>query len=355
MSASILAPQSHDPADILGSDDDFLASLRQTLPERSRSVVERMDRVNSVYVVSFRDRVLSEAFDTFMEDLLATRDGHRREADLFFVTGESGAGKTEAVARVLSQHPVLRTRQTSFGAIKPYVSVKLAGYTLPRIAARQIIAASGHRVKASLKQGDAWAEMPKALRRRRVILVHIDEVQHLVGGTGSATDYEKLADAIKGVSITDGWPIGFVLSGMPQVTKLAVKDEQFVRRSRWVHFQDIDIDRHRPLVVRVLSKLSEAGGLGLGTLSEGDLPERIAHAAQYRFGRVCQLVSAAIHQALRDEKEPTELLRGHFALAYANRSRARDNNLMNPFLVDDWAALPPGAFLDAEPAGEPEE
>lgn len=355
MSASILAPQSHDPADILGSDDDFLASLRQTLPERSRSVVERMDRVNSVYVVSFRDRILSEAFDTFMEDLLATREGQRREADVFFVTGESGAGKTEAIARVMRRHPALKTRRTSFGEIRPYVSVKLAGYALPRIAAQQIIAASGRPVRSKARQGDAWAEMPEILRKRRVVLVHVDEVQHLVGGSGSAADYRKIADAIKGVSITSGWPIGFVLSGMPEVRKLAADDRQFARRSRWVHLHGLTPEKHDWMVVRILTKLSAAADLGLGSLAEGDMPARIAHAAEYQFGRVCQLVVAAIHQAIRDEKEPTELLRGHFALAYANRSRARDNNLMNPFLVDDWAALPAGAFLDVEPAGEPEE
>ncbi|WP_156295730.1 hypothetical protein [Methylobacterium aquaticum] len=45
------------------------------------------------------------------------------------------------------------------------------------------------------------------------------------------------------------------------------------------------------------------------------MPNRIAPAAEYQFGRVCQLVVAATLQVIRDEKEPTALLQGHFALA----------------------------------------
>lgn len=338
--------------DVLMDDDEaYLRSLRADMPLKSQDVMARMDKVYSVYVDRRRDKILKEAFDTFMEDTLATRDGQRKEANIFFVTGESGAGKTEAVARVLGRHPSLQPRKASFGVIRPYVSIKLAGYILPRIAALQIITASGHPINAKTGQGDAWSAMPAALRKRRVVLVHIDEVQHLIGGSGSANDGQQLADAIKGVSISTPWPIAFVLSGLPCIRVLAQKDEQFERRSRWVHFPDVDIHTQRELVTDILNKLSEAAGLGLGSMPETDMPERIARAANYRYGRICQLVVAAIHQALRAKKPQTELLRGHFALAYANSSRARDNNLMNIFMVDAWRDLEPGAFLDAEKRG----
>ncbi|WP_187278429.1 ATP-binding protein [Methylobacterium sp. WL64] len=342
------------PDALMDDDEAYLRSLRGDMPMKSQDVMARMDKVYSVYVEWRRDKILKEAFDTFMEDTLATRDGQRKEANIFFVTGESGAGKTEAVARVLGRHPSLQPRKASFGVIRPYVSIKLAGYILPRIAAVQIIAASGHPVNAKTGQGDAWSAMPAALRKRRVVLVHIDEVQHLIGGGGggdgggSTDDGQQLADAIKGVSISTPWPIAFVLSGLPGIKVLAQKDEQFERRSRWVHFPDVNIDTQRELVTNILVKLSEAAGLGLGAMTETDMPERIAHAANNRYGRICQLVAAAIHQALRAKKTQTELLRGHFALAYANSSRARDDNRMNIFMVDAWQGLEPGAFLDAE-------
>lgn len=343
------------PQDVPALDDDeaYLQALRGRLSLKSQETLARLNRVNEVYVTSRRDRILSETFETFMEDFLSTRGGRRKEADIFFLTGESGAGKTEAVGRLLRDNPIIQPYQASFGTIQPYISVKLSGYVLPRIVATQIIAASGHRIKASTRQGDAWAEISPALKRRRVILVHIDEVQHLIRDDG--TDLTRFADAIKGVSIASDWPVAFLLSGLPGIKALAMKDEQFERRGRWVHFPDLKMPDQKGLVIRILEQLSRAAGLGLGALSEGDMPARIAHASRYRYARVCQLVVAAIHPALRAGDNPTDLLRGHFALAYAGRSRSRDHNLMNPFLVDDWEQLDPGSFLDIEGPEEDED
>jgi hypothetical protein len=214
--------------------------------------------------------------------------------------------------------------------------------------------AAGHPVSESTRQGDGWSMMRTALRKRRVKLVHIDETQHLVAGNRTAADYRKLADAIKGVSISEAWPVMFLLSGLPEIVQLAASDRQFERRGRWVHLGDMVMPDQKRLVVRALEKLTAAAGLELGGMPDTDMPGRIAHAARYQFGWVCQLVRDAIHQALRDEKAPTQLLRGHFAMAYADRSRARDNNPMNPFMVDDWAALPPGSYLTDEARSEGE-
>ncbi|WP_437871004.1 ATP-binding protein [Methylorubrum extorquens] len=339
--------------DLLNDDEAYLRVLRSRMPARSQAVIERLNRVNEVYVTCGRDAVLSEAFETFLEDAQSTRHGERKEADIFFLTGESGAGKTDAARRLLRGSELLAPIQTSYGTIRPYVSVKLTGYMLPRIAARKIIAASGHPIKVDTKQGDAWSEMSPALRRRRVVLVHIDEIQHLV--TNNSEENKKLADAIKGVSIASEWPVAFLLSGLPGIRVLAKKDEQFERRGNWVHFPDLKMPDEESLVVRILTKMSKAAGLGLGKMSETDMPKRIAHASNYRYARVCQLVRAAIHQALRAKDEPQELLRGHFALAYALRSRARGHNHMNPFLVDDWTQLPRGSFLDVEGPEEDED
>ncbi|MGF3024429.1 hypothetical protein ACQVP2_16580 [Methylobacterium aquaticum] len=81
-----------------------------------------------------------------------------------------------------------------------------------------------------------------------------------------------------------------------------------MRRQPWVHFHRLTPEKHDWLVVRILTRLSAAANLGLGTLAEGDMPDPIAPAAECQFGRVCQLVVAAILQVIRDEKEPTALL-----------------------------------------------
>ncbi|GAN51441.1 ATP-binding protein [Methylobacterium radiotolerans] len=339
------------PGPMVDDADAFFHSLRGRYSDAKLKVVERLDLVEAAYVACGRDKVLGEVFDTFLQRFVTTRDGRRKEADILFLTGPSGAGKSEAIGRVLRQHELLQTHQASFGPISPYVSIKLSGYTLPRIAAHDIIVAAGHPMKSDAGRGDLWNEMPAALKRRLVFLVHIDETQHLIKGEGTKNEISALANAIKGVSISSSWPVAFVLSGLPKIAALAKTDEQFERRAFWVDFPDVQMPAERKLVVRILRKLAEAGGLNIGSMGDTDMPERMARAARFRYARICQGVVAAIHVALRADPNATELRREHFALAYANQSRARGHNHMNPFLVDDWAKLPEGSFL-GEPGDE---
>jgi hypothetical protein len=325
------------------SDEAFFQAIRARMPESSRRVIDRLQRVKSVYVDCGRDKLLRMAFDRFLESFLATRNGRRDEASVFFLTGASGAGKSEAVAHVLHNHPALQPMATSFGAILPHVSVKLSGFTLPRLAAGRIIAAAGYPIRHDTKRGEVWDTMAARLKARRTFLVHVDETQHLIKQNASQNDREDLANAIKGVSIDKDWPVAFWLTGLPSVTELPLSDEQFERRGNFVHFPDVAMPDERKLVVRILRQLCEAGEITLGSLPEGDLPERIAHAARYRYARICQVVVAALHEALHGNADV--LLRDHFALAYAHHSQARGHNDMNPFIVDDWARLAPGSFL----------
>lgn len=340
------------PEPMVDEADAFFRSLRGKLPERSQKIIERLEKVEAVYVKCGRDKVLDETFEEFLESYNKTRDGIRKEADIFFLTGPSGAGKSEAIGRVLRGHRMLQTHQASFGPIKPYVSIKLSGYVLPRIAAYNIIEASGHPMRSDVGRGDLWNEMPAALRRRLVFLVHIDETQHLIKNNRDKEEVTALADAIKGVSISSRWPVAFVLSGLPRISALAKLDEQFERRGFWVDFPDVDMATERKLVVRILRKLSEAAGLDIGSMADTDMPERMAHAGRYRYARICQGVAAAIHAALGADPDATKLDRGHFAQAYAKRSRARGDDEMNPFLSDYWAKLPPGSYLGQEGDGD---
>ncbi|TNC11695.1 hypothetical protein FF100_18845 [Methylobacterium terricola] len=335
--------------DIPTVDDDaaYRRALRARLPEKSRQVVERLDRVLAVHVESRRDTLLEGLFSRYVEHVVATREVSRKEPDIFFVTGDSGAGKSESVQRVMSRHPILQPIETSFGTIEPYVSVKLSGYSLPRIIARQIIAAAGHPMKPDRGQGDLWSEMPEALRRRRVMFVHIDEISHITERENNEVALRELSTAIKAVSISNVWPVAFVLSGLPSIRRIGMADRQYERRGRWVHLPRLRIPGQRNQVIRIMRDLSEAAGLGLGSLPETDMPERVAHAADYAFGRICKVVVNAIHEALH-APNCNELLPGHFALAYANCSRTRDRNELNPFMVDAWASLPSGLYLDVE-------
>lgn len=334
------------PDDPLGDTDAYYAMMLGRLPESDRRIVERLEAVKTVYVECGRDKALRQAFDTFLRNHIARRGGKPDEAEVFFLTGESGAGKSAAVQRLLASHEMMQPITGSFGTISPYVSIKLRGFTIPRIAGRAIITEAGYPIRNDTQRGEIWDVMAARLKGRGVMLVHIDETQHLIKKNASQSDREALSDAIKGVTIDRDWPVAFLLSGLPRVMKLPIGDEQFERRSAAaIHFTDIDMPNEKKLVIRILRKMAEAGGLAVDGLTETDLSDRLAHAANYRYARICQVVSAAIHAALAADPTTDRLTRLDFAKAYATRSHALGRNEMNPFVADQWQRLKPGSFM----------
>lgn len=339
-------------ADPFTDDAAYFDMMRSRMPERDQRIMARLEQVKSVYVECGRDKALRDAFDTFMRNLVPGASGARRsEAEVFFLTGESGAGKSAAVERLLATHPMMEPFTGSFGTISPYVSIKLRGYTHPRIAGRNIIAAAGYPIRQDAQRGEIWDVMAARLKSRRTILVHIDETQHLIKQNASQREREELANAIKGVSIDRDWPVAFLLSGLPQVTELPINDEQFERRGgAFINFTDVVLPDERRLVTRILSQMAAAADLDVSALLPTDLPERLAHAARYRYARICQVVLKAIHSALATDETVNKLTAVDFARAYALHSHALGRDEMNPFIVDHWRALKPGTFLITEDA-----
>ncbi|CAO4164100.1 ATP-binding protein [Methylorubrum populi] len=331
----------------MAADVDPFHSMRAGLPERSQRILRRLDVLENVYVECGRDRLLTEVFDRFMLSFLTRRNERRKEAEIFFLTGSSGAGKTAAMERVLRRHPALQPETRSFGVVERYVSVSLTGYVHPRILAEMIMDAAGARV-AKVGRGEAWYRLAGTLQTRQVSLVHIDEFTHLMPSNGTAKDIDELANAIKGASISPTHLIAFVLSGLPRITNLLIADHQVERRNCIVEFSDLRLPDERRLVVRILKTMTEAIGMGIGNMADTDLPERVAHAGRRQYGRVCQYVSAAIRHALYVDPDASELKREHFALAYAERSLARGHNERNLFLADDWDNLPLGSYFRQE-------
>lgn len=209
--------------------DAAFEAMRAKLPERDRRILERLDILEAVYVECGRDTVLRDAFGMFMRKMLTRKLQRRKHANVFFLTGPSGAGKTEAVERLLREYSALEPENTSYGTVRRYVSISLTGYVISRIVAQNIMAAAGPPL-GKKGQGDAWNQLSNVLMRRGVSLVHIDETQHIVKDSQAAN--VELANAIKGVSNSPTWPVAFVLSGLPKILDLPFDDEQFERRWR---------------------------------------------------------------------------------------------------------------------------
>lgn len=325
------------------SDDDFLESVTATMSEDEQRDLSIIERIKSVYVECGRDQVLAATLRDFIKLVLAKRDGQRDEGGVFFVTGESGAGKSRAVEHMLSTNPALQPQVKSFGTIRPVISVSLSGPSTLKILGMQILRQAGYHLTQNIEQGVLWDLLPAQLHHRKVLMIHIDETQHMLKQTKTDTERVNLAKALKGVMNYKPWPISFIMSGMPETTNLSLLDEQFERRGRYLFLPDVNIDEEMVLVENILRRLSQAAGIDCEHIIASDIPERIAHAARYRYGRIAKFTIEGLMVALK-RKSPA-LTREHFARAYMNLSHARGRDEMNPFLIEDWRILPPGNFL----------
>ncbi|TGQ73005.1 MULTISPECIES: ATP-binding protein [unclassified Mesorhizobium] len=328
------------------SDDDFLDTISDRLTEKEKRVKEVLERAKSVYVRCGRDNVAKGILSRFVTMMLAKKNLRRDDGRILFVTGESGAGKTTLVDRMLEENPTLAPIQKSYGTIEPVISLTLMGPSTLKFLGLNILQKAGYKITRKYEQGEVWDILPEQLHLRKVLLIHIDETQHLLKLTESDRERDSVRKALKGVMNYKPWPVSFVMSGMPSITSLAKLDEQIERRARHLHLPDVVLPEERILILNVVAAMCEAAGLNSTKVLESDLPDRVAHAARYRYGRIAQVILAAIEQAA--SKNAAALTRDHFALAYIEHSQARGHDEMNPFLVDDWMRLEPGLFMIEE-------
>jgi hypothetical protein len=326
-------------------DDEFLELMRSRMPEEHQAAADVLDRVNAVYVESARDRLLAKSFNRFMTFVTAKqRNGRRGKGNAFFITGQSGAGKTDIVEHLLLGNPMLQPRQVGVTSVKPYIEITLQGPATLAVLARGILGACGYPVKSTLSETSLWELLPSQLHNAKVLLIHIDETQHLIG---RGVDKARVTSTIKGLMNYKPWPMSFVLSGMPELNNLKLHDSQAERRSYSFALEGLDPEGDGELIGEIIKKHCDAAGIKCDALLATDMPKRIAHAANYQFGRICEVVISGIHHAvLADERE---LTREQFARAYRDHSNTRGYDEMNPFHADDWRSLEPGYFsLDPE-------
>lgn len=336
-------PGFDDPEVEPNHDDDFLADFVSGLPGDSPRIVAALERVKDVYVPCGREELLKKEFDMFLQMISARRNGLRDEGRCFFVTGESGSGKTEIVRNLVAKYPNLQKRKLSYGTVQPFISIKLQGPVILKTLGWNILRAAGYPVKQNLEKHNTWDILPQQLHHRNVMIIHIDEPQHLLTNTEANQERKNVAKAFKGVMNNPDWPVSFLLSGMPETNQLAIKDEQIERRNWFFTLEDVDMPDERHLVTRIISELAGSVSIDAREVIASDIPDRVAHASRYRYGRIAQVALATIHVALT--KNASVLERNHFVDAYLLHSQARGQDDMNPFLHADWRNLPQGLFM----------
>jgi len=320
--------------------DKLRQAMIARLPQGQQRVIDLMTKVNAKYVPSGRDKVIKETFDRYLTWTLTELRYRPGKGQAMYVTGESGAGKTDVVDRLLRTHEAMQPMEMEMGTFLPYVSVSLDGRSSLANLGNDILHKAGYVARRKIAESDVWPMLPAELAMRGIFVIHIDETQHLLQ---SAFERKKLDSSLKGLMNDPEWPMRFILSGMPETNDLLVSDEQAERRNFSVELPAIDMNQERFLVEKIIRQLCEEAEFDCDALIKSDVPQRIAHAANYQFGRVVEITLSGIQECAM--AGATELVREHLAKAYLYHSHTRGRDDMNPFLADGWASLRPGYYI----------
>ncbi len=326
---------------------DPTAPVRALQSEITRRRSALMEKVRKVYALTPRDTLLQNAFDELLEDLAERRDGrsahgasNRNECNLLVVIGESGAGKTTAVRRMLDKHAL----QNGYDVNAPGCQIAMVTAPLTCNLAelgRETLRTLGLPTLRKRVDGpEVWRRCRERIRDLGILVIHFDEMQHVVQ-TVNEVEIQKVRNVVKGLLVDDKHPVALIISGTPATVRLLEADRQVARRGRWIELSTLNPSTDSKMVAKFTAKLAEEAELCIAVEEAMAVAPRIIHAGLRQLGVVAEEIHNAIRVALRCGD--SHLRCQHFGEAFANRT----GNLtpFNPYLAENWRAVDAGRVL----------
>ena len=140
--------------------------------------------------------------------------------------------------------------------------------------------------------------------------------------------------------------MGLILSGMPDLLDLVNMDPQLARRLKPVEVQPLKVSLDGRMIVSALRQYAAAAKIAIDeTLCKPRFVTRLAHAADYCFGILAEVICEAIGQAIL--VGDGALSEGAFVASYARRSGCPEG--LNPFLVENFLPIDVRKLLQPAP------
>lgn len=323
---------------------EALNRLRSAMPDGSRERAKRLAKLHSKHVSTPRDDALATEIEMLIQNAAGSQDSVRRDGSALVVIGDSGAGKTTLLKRIIADRPEFAPYEDRYGiSTSPLISVVAPSPCTLKQLGREVLRALGYPLSREIKEHMVWELVRQQIRIRKVMFIHIDEMQHAVN-TLNDNEQQKLSDTIKNVMQQPDWPVSFILSGIPTLARLVSSDVQLMRRSRIFEFSNLEFAKHAASVQRMIEHMvTKHAEMQLASALPDEFIHRLLHAAYGRFGVVIQIVRGAIEQAMSDESAGEQVKARHFAAAYSRFSGCTEDE--NVFLRTDWQMLQPSAAL----------
>lgn len=304
-------------------------------PARLAEVGRIVSDLRARFIVHEGYATLLREFDILLHrrraDLMA---GRTAEARGIVVVGSSGSGKSTALQRLFRKHPDVRCLDPN------RVEADVASFLVPSPATLKSVGLAcltglGYPLRRDRTAMITWELVHAHLEQRRILFLHLDEVQDLHINRG-VNEMQAVVNTLKSLMQNATWPVGLVLSGTPALKQLVNLDPQLSRRLVPVEFAPISAHTHNVEISAIISSFARTAELAVADdLGRGQFFERLVHAGAAELGLTIELIIGAIEEALlRDAKH---LDRDTFRRAFRRRSGARD--ALNPIVSDDWREI----------------
>lgn len=264
------------------------------------------------------------------------------EARGIAVIGASGSGKTTAVARLLSHTPDLVIDDPN-GPRRDVVSFQVPSPATVKFVGQTALEALGYPLRRNRTEMIIWDLVRQHLRARQTLFLHLDEAQDLLRHQTSKV-IQSVVRTLKSLMQTREWPVGLIVSGMPELKDLLNHDPQLARRFYPIEFQRLHAGIDGEEVSETVRSYADRANLGTELGSALEFPARLVHAADGEFGLVIELIIGAIEEALLADSDT--LNQDHFIAVFRRRSGCVD--ALNPFVAADFDRIDARALLQAE-------
>ncbi len=330
---------------------DRIAPLKAFLSNEDAGVDAIMTKLRGCYVGSKRDDDVAGQMKRLIRSALKKRYPKRPESDDnrkagvgFVVTGGSGSGKTEALERLLVDHPAF----PGYGIVGSgctFVSVLCPSPSTLAQLGNETLIALGYPPDKPLPEAVAWNRVRKILKRRRVMFLHYDDVHNVLQQKdANPKELKKIQATFRNLMASRIWPVQLVLSGTEETLDIFKKDRQFKRRLKYVVFDDLDAADDAGWIDEAFREFVKQAGLKYVEKPGKMLIERLIHAAAYQFRLGFELLLEAIETALLAKRRTVGI--DDFVEAYADRTSQPDE--LNIFASPGWQVIDPSIIFEKE-------
>lgn len=246
------------------------------------------------------------------------------------VFGNAGSGKTSLVRRAMGKHPAL---QPSDAAPLPCVSITVPNPATLKSVGLEILKATGYPEPAKRRQTawEIWSDVRTRFELLGTTVLIIDEAHDLFPKP-SKSEAPEILKTLKSLMQGENAVI-VILSGISSLWRSIAFDDQVDRRFSKFELPPVATAADRKLVWNMLGRYCQLAGLERP--EQGDLVDRLAHAARQRLGLCIEQIINAIEVALL--RGDTRLDVQHFADAFFRQESCTVAE--NVFLAPRWSSI----------------